>query len=171
MALVELYRETRSNRYLEQAAHFLEARGHGFLEGGRLGLSYYLDHRPLRDLDQATGHVVRALYALCGATDLYLENGDRGLLATLDRLWTRMVARQLYVSGGIGARRDTESFGDDLELPNRTACSETCAAVASVMWAQRMLAATGDARYADLIEWTLYNALLVGWSLDGEGYA
>jgi DUF1680 family protein len=171
MALVELYRETRAAPYLDQAAYFLEARGHGLVGGGRLGPAYYLDHRPLRQLTQVTGHVVRALYALCGATDLFLETGDRDLLATLDRLWTRMVARQTYVSGGLGARRDTESFGGDLELPNRTACNETCAAVASILWSQRMLAATGEARFADLLEWTLLNALLAGWSLDGESYA
>ncbi len=171
MALVELYRETREPRYLAQAAWFLDARGRGLLAPGRRGAAYYLDHRPLRELDRVVGHVVRALYALCGATDLCLETGDRELLATLDRVWTRMATRQTAVSGGLGARRETESFGDDLELPNRTACNETCAAVAGVMWAHRMLAATGDARHADAIEWTLHNALLAGWSLDGKAYA
>jgi DUF1680 family protein len=170
LALVELYRETGERAYLEQARHFLEARGHRTIDPGRFGSAYYLDHVPLRELAQIGGHAVRALYGLCGATDLYLETGDPGLRAMLDRVWTRMVRRQLYVSGGLGARRETESFGDDLELPNRTACAETCAAVGGVMWCQRLLAATGEARYADLAEWTLYNALLVGWSLDGEAY-
>jgi DUF1680 family protein len=81
-----------------------------------------------------------------------------------------MIARQAYVSGGLGARRETESLGDALELPSRRACSETCAAVASVQWSQRMLAATGDPRQADVIEWTLLNALLAGWSRAGDAY-
>lgn len=170
LGLIELHRETSDPRYLEAARHFLEARGRGQLSGGRLGAAYYVDHAPLRALEQVAGHAVRALYHLAGATDLYLETGDVTLLRALDRLWTRMVRRQVYVTGGLGARREAESFGDDLELPGRRACSETCAAVASVMWSQRMLLATGDPRHADLIEWTLQNALLAGWSLDGREY-
>jgi DUF1680 family protein len=81
-----------------------------------------------------------------------------------------MLAGQVYVSGGLGARHDGESFGKDHELPNAQAYTETCAAVGSVMWCHRMLAATGEARYADLLEWTLHNALLPGWSLDGATY-
>lgn len=170
LGLIELYRETADPRYLDEARHFVEARGRGLLPGGRLGPSYYVDDAPLRELKQVAGHAVRALYYLAAATDLYLEIGDATLLAALDRLWTRLVRRQVYVTGGLGARRETESFGDDLELPGRRACSETCAAVASVLWSQRMLIATGNPRHADLIEWTLFNALLAGWSLDGQAY-
>jgi DUF1680 family protein len=170
LALVELHRETAERRYLELARHFVEARGRGRLSGGRLGAAYYVDHAPLRALEQVAGHAVRALYYLAGATDLYLEDGDPTRLRALERLWTRMVQRQLYVTGGLGARREAEAFGDDLELPGRRACSETCAAVASVLWSQRLLAATGAPRHADLIEWTLLNALLAGWSLDGREY-
>lgn len=170
LGLIELHRETAEPRYLDQARRFLEARGGGRLSGGRLGAAYYVDHAPLRELEQVAGHAVRALYYLAGATDLYLERGDVTLLRALDRLWTRMVRRQVYVTGGLGARREAETFGDDLELPGRRACSETCAAVAGVLWSQRMLLATGDPRHADLIEWTLLNALLAGWSLDGEAY-
>lgn len=169
MALVELFRETGARRYLEAARHFVETRGRGQL-GGRFGPVYYLDHAPLRALEQPAGHAVRTLYYLAGATDLYLETGDPTALAALQRLWARMIARQTYVSGGLGSRRETESLGDDLELPSRRACSETCAAVASVQWSQRMLSATGDPRQADLIEWTLLNALLAGWSLAGDAY-
>jgi len=170
MALVELYRETGQRRYLETASYFLEARGYGLLDGGWFGRTYFQDHRPFRALEQMAGHAVRALYYVCGATDLYLELGDRTLLQTLERLWTRMVARQLYVTGGAGSRHEGESFGDDHELPNGRAYTETCAAIASAMWCHRMLAATGEARYADLLEWTLHNAILPGWSLDGRSY-
>jgi DUF1680 family protein len=170
LALVELFRETRERRYLEQARYFFEARGHGLLGDSRLGPAYYQDELPLRATDRLAGHAVRALYHVVGATDLYLETGDEGLLQVLTRLWSRMVTRQLYVSGGLGARSDTESFGEDLELPSARACSETCAAIGSVMWCHRLLAATGEARYADLLEWTLLNAVLPGWSLDGRGY-
>jgi uncharacterized protein len=170
MALVELYRETGRARYLDQARYFLEARGHGLLQGGWFDRTYFQDHVPLRALDRMAGHAVRGLYYACGATDLYLEAGDADLLATLERLWGHMVENQLYVSGGLGARHDGESFGADHELPNGRAYTETCAAIGSAMWCVRMLAATGEARYADLLEWTLLNAVLPGWSLDGRSY-
>jgi len=170
MALVELYRETGQRKYLEQAAYFLEARGHGLLAGGWFDRTYFQDHAPLRSLDRMAGHAVRALYFMCGVTDLYLETGDPALMDVLKRLWTRMVMRQLYVSGGVGARHDGEAFGEDFELPNSRAYTETCAAIGNVMWCHRMLAATGDARYTDLLEWTLLNAVLPGWSLDGHSY-
>ena len=170
LALVELYRETGERRYLDQARYFLEARGHGLLDGGRWGREYFQDHRPFRELDRMTGHAVRALYYNAGVTDLYLETGDASLLSALSRLWAHMVARQSYISGGLGARHDGESFGKDYELPNAQAYTETCAAIGCIMWCHRMLAATGDARYADVLEWTLFNALLPGWSLDGTAY-
>lgn len=170
MALVELARETGRARYVEQARYFVEARGHGLLQGGWFDRTYFQDHVPFRELDRMAGHAVRALYYACGATDLYLESGDPEELAVLQRLFGHMVAHQLYVSGGVGARHDGESFGADHELPNGRAYTETCAAIGSAMWCLRMLAATGEARYADLLEWTLFNAVLPGWSIDGRSY-
>jgi DUF1680 family protein len=170
MGLVELFRETGDRRYLEQAQFFVGARGRGLLDGGQYGRAYYQDHAPFRELESMAGHAVRALYYCAGASDLYLETGDPTLLETLSRLFDRMQARQLYVSGGLGARHEGEAFGLDHELPNARAYTETCAAVGSMMWCHRMLAATGEPRFADLLETTLFNALLPGWSLDGQRY-
>jgi DUF1680 family protein len=166
MALVELARQTGQPRYLAQAKLFLDNRGRGIIGGG----AYYSDHKPFRDLDRLVGHAVRSLYLCAGAADLYAETGETALLATLERLWGRMVSRQLYITGGLGARYEGESFGEDWELPNARAYAETCAAIASVMWNWRMLQLSGGARYADLVEWTLYNGVLPGISLDGLGY-
>src|SRR5690606_33927886 len=77
---------------------------------------------------------------------------------------------QSYVSGGIGSRWQGEAFGRDYELPAERAYAETCAAIGSVMWNWRMLLRTADGKYADLLEWTLYNAVLPGVSLDGQKY-
>jgi DUF1680 family protein len=170
LALVELARETGEARYLEQARFFLEARGHGLLDGGFYGREYYQDHQPFRALELLAGHAVRALYYSAGLADLYLETGDPSLLQTLTRLFDRMTSRQLYVTGGLGSRHEGEALGADFELPNARAYTETCAAIGSMMWCHRMLAATAEPRYADLLEHTLYNALLPGWSLDGQGY-
>ena len=170
MALIELARETGESRYLEQARFFIDARGHGTLTGGRWGLEYFQDHVPFREMTTLCGHAVRALYYVCGVTDLVLENPDSALLDLLEKQWTNLTSRRMYISGGVGSRHDGEAIGKDFELPNARAYTETCAAIGSVMWNHRLLAATGRARYADLIEWTLYNGMLPGWALDGTHY-
>jgi DUF1680 family protein len=172
MSLVELFRVTDERRYLEAAQYFINARGHGMLGRpyGQHDPSYSQDHEPLRDQSEVVGHAVRAMYFYCGAADVYAETGESALLEALERLWENMTARRMYVSGGLGSRYEGEAFGKDFELPNERAYTETCAAIGSVMWNWRMLGLEGEARYADLIEHTLYNAVLPGVSLDGQHY-
>lgn len=172
MALVELFRVTGDRRYLLQAGFFVDARGHGLLGRpyGRHDPSYSQDHRPVREQEDVVGHAVRALYLYSGVADVYAETGEAALLGALRGLWANMTTRRMYVSGGLGSRYEGEAFGEDFELPNGRAYAETCAAIASVMWNWRMLMLEGDARYADLIEHTLYNAVLPGVSLDGGHY-
>jgi DUF1680 family protein len=169
-ALVELYRETRDERYLKQARYFIDRRGYGLLGDGQFGRHYWQDHIPLRDASSAEGHAVRQLYLLAGAADLYVETGEDELLVALKRIWTGMVATKTYLTGGIGAHHKDESFGDPYELPNERSYCETCAAISSIMFSWRMLMITGEAKYADLIERTLYNGFLAGVSLDGQRY-
>ena len=166
MALVELYRETGDQKYLQQADIFIDRRGKGLLGRGE----YLLDHIPFRQMDHLVGHAVRALYLCCGATDLVLETGEKQLVQTLEHLWQTMVTQQMYLTGGVGARHEGEALGEPYELPNTRAYAETCAAIANVMWNWRMLQLGGKARYTDLMEWTLYNAVLPGISLDGNSY-
>ena len=171
MALVELYRETGERRHLDLAAFFLEHRGRGWLGPGRFNSSAsFQDRVPVREATEVEGHAVRALYLTTGITDLYLETGEAALLTALDRQWHDLVSGKLYITGGAGARHLSEAFGQPYELPNDLAYCETCGAIASVMWNWRMLLATGETRFADLIERTLYNAVLAGVSLDGERY-
>jgi DUF1680 family protein len=171
MALVELYRETGERRHLDLAAFFLDQRGRGRIGPNRHdSFSAFQDRVPVREATGVEGHAVRALYLTTGATDVYLETADAALLQTLIRQWEDMVEGKLYLTGGVGARHLAESFGHPYELPSDLAYSETCGAIASLMWSWRMLLATGQARYADLIERTLYNAILAGVSLSGERY-
>ncbi|MGV9356706.1 glycoside hydrolase family 127 protein [Streptomyces misionensis] len=163
-ALVELYRETGERRYLDLAGYFVDRFGHGLLGGE----AYCQDRVPLREATDVEGHAVRQLYLLAAATDLATETGDAELRAAAERLWSAMTATKTYVTGGLGAHHDEEDFGDPFELPTERAYCETCAAVASVQWSWRMALLTGEARYSDLVERTLYNAFLAGVSLDGE---
>ena len=163
-ALVELYRETGERRYLGLAGYFVDRHGHGVLGGE----AYCQDRVPLREQVTVEGHAVRQLYLLAAAADLAAETGEAELREACERLWSAMVATKTHITGGLGAHHDKEDFGDPYELPNERAYCETCAAVASVHFSWRMALLTGDARYGDLIERTLFNGLLAGVSLDGE---
>ena len=169
-ALVELYRETGDERYLATASYFIDRRGHGLLGDDKFGRHYWQDHLPIRDAPGVAGHAVRQLYLLAGAADVYAETGDPTLLASLERLWTEMVSTKTYLTGGIGAHHTDEAFGDAYELPNERSYCETCAAIASIQFSWRMLMITDEAKYADLLERTLYNGFLAGTSLDGQSY-
>ena len=169
-ALVELYRETGQRSYLDAARYFVDRRGHGLLGPDRFGSHYFQDHLPVREARSVEGHAVRQLYLLAGVADLYVEDGDESLRAAAERLWHEMAATKTYLTGGVGAHHSDEAFGDPYELPNERSYCETCASIASVMFSWRMLMITGQARYADLMERTLYNGFLGGLSLDGQSY-
>ncbi|MEO6711825.1 MAG: beta-L-arabinofuranosidase domain-containing protein [Mycobacteriales bacterium] len=170
MALVELYRVTGERRYLDLSCHFIDQRGHGWLGAGSFGSSYFQDHTPIREAGTVTGHAVRALYLAAGVTDVYTETGDSSLLTAMTRQWEDMVDGKMYLTGGVGSRHKDEAFGEPYELPPDRAYCETCAAISSVMWSWRMLLATGEARFAELIERTLYNGFAAATSLDGRKY-
>lgn len=169
MALVELYRTTGERRYLDLAGYLL----HG--DGERLKLtprsmSYMFSGKPFTSRTKLEGHAVRAMYACCGATDYYMETGDSAYWKTLELLWADMARRKMYVTGGVGSRSAGEAFGEAYELPNIVAYTESCAAIGSMMWNWRMLAATGSARYTDVLERALYNGVNSGMSLEGHLY-
>ena len=170
MALVELARQTGEQRYLDQAAEFVDRRGHGRLADIELGRAYYQDDIPVRDATVLRGHAVRALYLAAGAVDVAVEKGDEALLEAVIGQWEAAVARRTYITGGMGARHTGEAFGDDFALPPDRAYSETCAGVASVMLSWRLLLATGDPRFADLAERTLYNVVATSPAEDGRAF-
>jgi len=169
-ALVELYRATGQERYLTQARLFVERRGTGLLPPGPFGREYFSDRIPVRQARVLEGHAVRALYLASAAVDVAVETGDDALLDAVVHQWQRTIATRTYLTGGMGSRHEGEAFGDDFELPPDGAYCETCAGVASVQLAWRLLLATGEARYADLVERTLHNVIAGGLAADGHGF-
>ena len=165
-ALVELYRETGERRYLDLAGYFVDGHGHG-LVGGE---AYCQDRVPVREARTVEGHAVRQLYLLAAVADLAAETGEHELRAAGERLWSAMAATKTHLTGGVGAHHDKEEFGDPYELPTERAYCETCAAIASIQFSWRMALLTGQARYSDLVERTLFNGFLSGVSLDGESW-
>ncbi len=168
LALIELYRTTGEKRYLEFAGYILQ--GDERIKVPTHGYVYHFCGIPFTSRTHLEGHAVRAMYACCGATDYYMETGDAAYWKTLNLLWDDLVLTQMYVNGGVGARSEGEAFGESYELPNFTAYGESCAAIGNMMWNWRMLTATGEAKYADVIERALYNGINSGMSLDGTMY-
>jgi DUF1680 family protein len=167
VALVEFARYTGDDKYLQQARLFIERRGHHTLADIEFGRQYFQDEMPLRDTDVMSGHAVRALYLTAGGIDLAIETHDHALLDALVTQTANTIAKRTYLTGGMGAHHEGESFGLDFELPPDRSYSETCAGVGSVMVNFRLLLATGDSRYADHIERTLFN--VIAGSPDAEG--
>jgi len=170
MALVELYRTTGDRRYLDFAGYLLSG-----VERERLHLTadqivYMFSGEPFTSRTQLEGHAVRAMYASCGATDYYMESGDAKYLKTLETLWSDLVNRKMYITGGVGSRAEGEAFGEAYELPNAQAYGESCAAIGNMMWNWRMLLALGQSRFADVMERALYNGINSGMSLSGTMY-
>jgi uncharacterized protein len=168
MSLIELYRTTGNQKYVDLAGYILQ--GDSRIPLTPRQISYMFCGIPFTSRTHLEGHAVRAMYACCGATDYYLETGDPTYLKALQRLSDDLVEHQLYVTGGVGARSEGEAFGDAYELPNARAYGESCAAIGNMMWNARMLAATGNAIHAEVIERALYNGINSGMSLDGRTY-
>ena len=184
MALVELYRTTRDEKYLELAGIFVDMRGSVPMDL-HPSVPYWFTgdqcqmKTPLRKEVQAVGHAVTGFYLYAGAADVYSETGEQALIDALDRIWSSAMEKKMFLTGAFGqvhhgAYDDYnmvhEAFVDDYLMPNSTSYNETCANIAGAMFNWRMLNIKGDARYADLMELALYNSALVGISVDGKRY-
>ena len=176
LALVKLSRTTGEARYLELARYFVEHRGEGFFatEHGtppaEYDGAYWQDDARIRDHQVIAGHAVRALYLFSGALDVARETRDRSLEDAAERVFRNAVDKRLFVTGGLGSSAHNEGFTDDYDLPTYDAYQETCASIAFVMLCERLFRLTGEARYADLVEWSLHNAVAAGVSLSGDRF-
>jgi DUF1680 family protein len=169
-ALAELARVTGEQRYLDQAALFLRRRGHRSLPPHHFGSIYFSDDLPILQAHTLRGHAVRALYLAAGAVDVAVETGDHELLDAVVSQFDHALARRTYLTGGMGSRHEDEAFGEDYVLPADRAYSETCAGIAAIMLAWRLLLATGQSRYADVIERILYNVVATSLGDDGRSF-
>ncbi len=188
LALVKLYRLTGNKAHLDLAAYFVNERGnqhpHYFdvekadrerrgIDVQRYGYANYeysQSHAPVREQTKVVGHAVRAMYLYTAMADLAVELNDAGLRSACETLWNDVMDTKMYVTAGLGPSAHNEGFTHDYDLPNQTAYAETCASVALIFWAQRMLHFDLDGKYADILELALYNGALSGLSRDGTHY-
>lgn len=163
IGLVKLYRVTGDPKYLNLAKFFLDVRGPD-------GWEYNQAHQKVTDQREPVGHAVRALYMYTAMADVAALTNDPGYLQAIQSIWESVVGKKLYITGGVGQTGGNEGFGRDYDLPNLTAYCETCASIANVFWNHRMFLSSGDGNYIDVLERTLYNALLSGVSLNGDRF-
>ena len=165
MALCKLYVLTGEKRYLDQAKFFLDYRGKTTIK-----TEYSQSHKPVVEQDEAVGHAVRAAYMYAGMADVAALTGDKSYINAIDNIWSNIVAKKLYITGGIGSTSNGEAFGKNYELPNMSAYCETCAAIGNVYVNYRLFLLHGESKYYDVLERSLYNGLISGVSLDGGGF-
>lgn len=184
LALVRAWHATGQRKYLDLATYFIDergalphyfdlerdARGEPAKDYGQGTYEYSQSHLPVRQQTKVVGHAVRAMYMYTAMADLAAEHGDAALKSACEALWRDVTERRMYVTGGFGPSEHNEGFTKDFDLPNDTAYAETCASVAMVFWAARMLNLDLDSQYADILELALYNNSLAGLSRDGEHY-
>ncbi|MGE0771175.1 MAG: glycoside hydrolase family 127 protein [Cyclobacteriaceae bacterium] len=174
LALVKLFRVTGEKKYLKLADWLLEERGHkyafGYTWSDWKDTAYAQDVIPVKQQSEITGHAVRAMYLYTGAADVAAQTNDMDYMAAMKRVWEDVVYRNMYITGGIGSSGRNEGFSVDYDLPNENAYCETCASVGMVFWNQRMNLLTGEGKYVDVLERSLYNGASDGLSLSGDRF-
>jgi uncharacterized protein len=174
LALVKLYKITRNDKYLKLADWLLSERGKKLAKGYTWtdwrDTAYAQDVLPVKEQKEITGHAVRAMYMYTGAADVAAQTGDEGYIKAMKTVWEDVVYRNMYITGGIGSAGSNEGFSVDYDLPNEQAYCETCASVGMVFWNHRMNLLTGEAKYIDVLEKSLYNGALDGLSLTGDRF-
>jgi DUF1680 family protein len=184
LALIRLYRLTGERKQLDLATYFINERGrqpHYFDQEAvargedpkkfwAKSYEYNQSHKPVREQDKVVGHAVHAMYMYSAMADLAAELKDDSLKHACEVLWNDVMSSKIYITSGLGPAAANEGFTEDYDLPNETAYAETCASVALIFWAQRMLHLDLDGKYADVLEQALFNNALGGLSRDGEHY-
>ena len=165
MAMARLYIATGEKKYIDFAKYLLDYRGKTTIKH-----EYSQAHKPVIQQDEAVGHAVRAAYMYAGMADVAALTGDKDYIKAIDAIWNNIATKKLYITGGIGATSNGEAFGKNYELPNMSAYCETCAAIGNVYVNYRLFLLHGESKYYDVLERTLYNGLISGVSLEGNGF-
>ena len=184
LALMKLYSLTGMKKAIELAKHFIDKRGtdpHYFENEVKnrnwkvwgmdpVDTEYFQGNAPIKELNYATGHSVRAVYLYTGAAEVASQTGDKELVEACKRLWNNIIQKRMYITGGIGSTGNGEAFTVDYDLPSDTAYCETCASIGLIFFASRMLEMEVNRKYADIMEKAFYNTVLAGMQEDGKRF-
>lgn len=158
----------KGEKYFRLAKFLLDCRYHASV-GPQDRTEYCQAHLPVIEQYEAVGHAVRAVYTYSAMADIAMLTGDADYLSAVKSLWASITHRKLYLTGGVGSGETSEGFGPDYSLPSRGYC-ETCASCGELFFQWKMGRLYRDARFADLYEDTLYNALAGALDLECRHY-
>lgn len=186
LALGKLYEYTKKEEYLELAKFFLNVRGQDTAfydkqvqqnlgeglseERPQIDLVYLQAYTQPKNQETAEGHAVRMLYMAAGMAKIAHHMNDEELYAACLKIWTNIVGKKLYITGGVGSTVHGEAFTGDYDLPNDTMYCETCAAIALVYFAYELFKIDPKVEYIDVMERALYNCVLAGAAVDGKHF-
>jgi len=166
IGLQKLYDLSGEEKYLSLAKFFIEQRGHH--QTRESYKAFRQDHKPLTGQSKAVGHAVSGAYFYAAAAELAGRTGNQPYKNALERIWKDVVTGKLYITAVAAAPGET--FSKPYRLPNLKGYNETCAAIALAIWNYKMFQLSGDAKYLDLFEIAVYNAILSGISLTGDKF-
>ena len=151
----------RGDSYIALAKFLLDCR--------KNGSDYDQSRVPVQQQYEAVGHAVRASYLFSGMADVATETHDVDYQSAVLSLWDNLINKKYYITGGIGSGETSEGFGGNYSLRNEAYC-EACSSCGLIFFQYKMNLAYHDAKYADLYEETMYNALLGSTDLDGKNF-
>ena len=169
IGLMKLYQETGEAKYRDQAKFFVDMRGNKEKRANLYG-EYCQDHEKVIDQTKAVGHAVRSGYLYAAVADIAAVTGDTRYQEAIKRIWDDIASKKIYLTGNVGQHGQREAYEGDYKLPNLKAYNETCAAIALALWDHRMFLLTGESKYADMLERSIYNGFLAGVSLSGDKF-
>jgi DUF1680 family protein len=151
----------RGDSYINLAKFLLDCR--------RNGSEYDQSHLPVQQQYEAAGHAVRAIYSYSGMADVATSTGDLDYRSAVMSLWDNITNKKYYVTGGVGSGETSEGFGPNYSLRHNAYC-EACSSCGQIFFQYKMNLSYHDAKYADLYEETMYNALLGSIDLPGRNF-
>ena len=171
LALIKMYEYTKDKKYLDMAMFFIDSRGTcDDVLFNILTKDYDQNAMPVRELKEAVGHAVRATYLFIAVAAAGRVTNDKELISVAERLFDNITTKQMYITGGIGASVKGEALTIEYDLPNLEAYSETCAAIALLLFSLEMQKYGLNAKYPAVIERILYNGLPSSTSIDGRSF-
>jgi DUF1680 family protein len=151
----------KGEKYIHLAKFLLDCR--------KGGSQYDQSHVPVIRQYEAVGHAVRASYNYAAMSDVAMETHDHDYQSAVMSLYDSIINRKYYVTGGIGSGETSEGFGPDYSL-RQNAYNESCSSCGLIFFEHKLNMAYHDAKFVDLYEETLYNALLGSLDLNGNNF-
>jgi len=163
---IQLYRVANDKKHLDLAKYYLDIRG---LENSVNRSRHNQSYKHVLEQSEAVGHAVNCASLMVSLVDVAALTGIKNYFDAAYLIWLDVVGSKFYITGGIGSTGN-EGFGEPYSLPNISAYCETCAGIMFATLNHRMFLTTGDSKYIDVMERSIYNNVLSGTSASGDRF-